>query len=55
MPRKRRLIPWVAAAGAICDVLSAVQERSWKTSIGTALQIVHVVDALTGVAMYEEP
>jgi hypothetical protein len=51
MPGTFRLIPRVAAA----DVLSSVQERSWKTSIGTALQIVHVVNALTGVAMYEEP
>jgi hypothetical protein len=55
MPGTFRFIPRVAAAGAIRDVLGAVQERRWKTSIGTALQIVHVVNVLTGVAMYEEP
>ena len=55
MSGKCCFIPRVATAGAIRDVLNAVQERSWKTSIGTALQVVHVVNALTGVAMYEEP
>ena len=46
MPGKRCFIPRVAAAGAIRDVLSPVQECSWKSSIGTALEIVHVVNAV---------
>jgi hypothetical protein len=55
MPRKRRLIPRVAAAGAIRDKLCLVQKRGGQAAIGTAVKIVHVVNALTGVAMYEEP
>ena len=55
MPGKCRLIPRVAATGAIRDVLSSVQECSWKTAVAAALQIDHGIRVLTGVAVQKEP
>src|SRR5688572_892978 len=55
MPGKCRLIPEVAATGAIRDVLSLVQECGWKIVVAAAVQVDHVTDVLTGVAVQEEP
>lgn len=54
MPGDRFLIPRQSAAGAVRDVLRPMQEGGGKTTIEAAVQVDHVVHALTGVAVHEE-
>ncbi len=55
MPRDGCLVPRVAATGAVRDVLSSMQERRWQTAIGATVEVDHIDDILTRVAMHEEP
>jgi hypothetical protein len=55
MPRNCRLIPRVAATGAIRDVSRSVKECGWKIAVAAALQVDHVVHVPTGVAVHEQP
>jgi len=55
MPRDCCLVPGVAATGTVRDVLSSVQERRGQAAIGATIEVDHLIDILTGVAMYEEP
>jgi hypothetical protein len=54
MTAKGRLIPRVAVAVAIGNVLGLVQEGGGQASVGPALQVDHGVRVFTGVAMHEE-
>jgi hypothetical protein len=54
MSRKYRLVPWVAAAGAVLDKLLLVQKRGGQLTIWATVKVDHVLAALTGVAMYKE-
>jgi len=55
VPRDGRLVPGVATTGAVRDVLCSVQERRGQTAIRATVEVDHVVDILTRVAMHEEP
>jgi hypothetical protein len=47
--------PGVAATGAARDVFRSVQECHRQTAIGVTVEVDHIVDVLTRVAMHEEP
>ena len=55
MPGNCRLIPRIAATGAIRDVSRSVEECSGKIAVAAALQVDHVIYVLTGVAVHEQP
>jgi hypothetical protein len=55
VPRDGCLVPGVAATGAVCDVLSPVQERSGQAAIGAVVEVDHVIDTLNRVKVHEEP
>jgi hypothetical protein len=55
MTGKGRLIPRIALAGTIGNVLGLVQQGGRQGSVGVTLQVDHVVGVFTGVAMDKQP
>jgi hypothetical protein len=55
MSGKGRLIPWIAATGAIRNVLSSVKQGLGKTVVGTSLKVHHCPHIIAGVLVHEQP